>query len=76
MSNPPQLPENHCQLAPVPSAPPTTVSVVELPGHIESELADINDGGVDGADVENETGELDVLGEQLPNGRDAITTIL
>jgi hypothetical protein len=32
---PPQEPVNHCATAPVPSEPPTTVSVVELPVQIK-----------------------------------------
>jgi len=31
---PPQLPEYHCQLAPVPNEPPTAVSVTVCPGQV------------------------------------------
>ena len=37
---PPQEPEYQVQLAPVPSAPPVTLKVVELPSQIGSTLAE------------------------------------
>ncbi len=38
--DPPQLPEYHCQAAPVPSEPPERLNVVELPLQIVEGLAD------------------------------------
>ena len=44
---PPQLTEYHTHVAPVPNDPPATFSVVELPSHIGSVLADTLTGAVD-----------------------------
>ena len=46
-NTPPQLPEYHCQLAPLPKEPPTTESVVELPAQIGFTVALILVGSVD-----------------------------
>ena len=44
---PPQLPLYHCQLAPVPNAPPTTESVVLLPEQIVVAVAEAEVGSVE-----------------------------
>lgn len=44
---PPQLPEYHCQVAPVPSTPPVMLMVVELPAHTGLGAADALPAAVD-----------------------------
>ena len=44
MEEPPQLPEYHCQLAPVPREPPLTVSVVGDPEQTVAGEADAEEG--------------------------------
>lgn len=45
---PPQLPLYHCQLAPVPSEPPTTKRLVLLPGQTVVDVAVAATGAVEG----------------------------
>ena len=45
---PPQLPEYHCQEAPVPNEPPLRVSVVDVPTHNADTVDDMDVAGDDG----------------------------
>lgn len=65
---PPQLAVYHCQLAPVPSDPPTTESVVLLPEQMVVDVAEIEAAGVERSLTVMVT-EAQVVVLQVPSAR-------
>ena len=58
---PPQLPEYHSQIAPVPKDPPVTVRVVDSPGHTALGVADAPVGALDSVLILTITSAQDVV---------------
>lgn len=69
---PPQEPVNHSQTAPVPSAPPVTVSVLFVPKQVLLLVTEIPEGSVDR--VPAVTGKIAVA--LVPHSLDAVTVIV